>query len=150
LHGVAPALVITAGCDPLREDGLGYVKRLRGDGVAVKSLHYPGQFHGFLTFDLLLHGGRDAIARIGAALADAFKEHEPASTRRRQLNASRRQLIELQFNQLVIARFLLDLNRAVRRALVGPLGLAIFGRPDPIDPIDLSASRFKRVVENIG
>ena len=77
LSGLPPALVVSAGFDPIRDDGLDYAARLRGAGVPVKLLHYPGQIHGFLNFDAILSGGRDALQRIGAALNFAF-QGEPA------------------------------------------------------------------------
>jgi acetyl esterase len=72
LRGVAPAVVVTAGYDPLRDEGLAHVRRLRDAGVPVDLLHYPGQIHGFLSFDRVLVGGRDAVERVGRLLATAF------------------------------------------------------------------------------
>jgi acetyl esterase len=63
LSGVAPAIVVTAGFDPIRDEGLAYVERLRGSGVPVLGLHYPGQMHGFVSFDRVLLGARDALHR---------------------------------------------------------------------------------------
>lgn len=80
LGGLPPALVVSAGFDPIRDDGLDYAARLRAAGVPVESLHYPGQFHGFLNFDLLLGASRDALRRIGESLAQAFRD-EPARDR---------------------------------------------------------------------
>ncbi|WP_448680862.1 alpha/beta hydrolase [Pseudomonas nicosulfuronedens] len=72
LKGVAPAVVVSAGFDPIRDDGLDYASRLRGAGVAVQLLHYPGQFHGFLNFDAINGAARDALMRISDALIQAF------------------------------------------------------------------------------
>jgi acetyl esterase len=68
---LAPALVVTAGFDPLCDEALQYVERLRAHGVPVTGLHYPGQVHGFLTFDRVCSGARDALRRIGTVLAAA-------------------------------------------------------------------------------
>lgn len=68
LHDLPPAVVVTAGFDPIRDDGLAYAERLREAGVPVELLHYAGQFHGFLNFDGVLRAARDALDRIGAAL----------------------------------------------------------------------------------
>lgn len=73
LAGLPPALVLTAGFDPIRDDGLAYATRLRADGVPVQLLHYAGQFHGFLNFDAVLRAARDALDRIGDALAVALQ-----------------------------------------------------------------------------
>jgi acetyl esterase len=68
LHDLPPAVIVTAGFDPIRDDGLVYTGRLREAGVPVELLHYAGQFHGFLNFDGVLRAARDALDRIGAAL----------------------------------------------------------------------------------
>ena len=49
LEGVAPALIMTVGADPLRDEGLAYADRLMRAGVEVSHVHYPGQPHAFLT-----------------------------------------------------------------------------------------------------
>jgi acetyl esterase len=77
--GLAPALVLTAGFDPLRDEALEYVDRLREHRVPVTSLHYPGQVHGFLSFDRISSGARDALRRIGSHVATVMEhEHEGA------------------------------------------------------------------------
>jgi acetyl esterase len=72
LHGLPPALLVGAGFDPIRDDGLAYAGLLRAAGVPVQLLHYGGQFHGFVNFDAVLRTSRDALDRIGDALAGAF------------------------------------------------------------------------------
>lgn len=47
--GIAPAMVITAGFDPLRDDGAAYAEKLKGAGVDVHYRHYPEQIHGFAS-----------------------------------------------------------------------------------------------------
>lgn len=69
LSGVAPAIILTAGFDPLRDEGIDYAERLRAAGVPVRLLHYPGQIHGFVTFDRVLAASSDALRRLGAQLA---------------------------------------------------------------------------------
>jgi acetyl esterase len=80
LGGLPPAVIVSAGFDPIRDDGLDYGLGLRVAGVPVESLHYPGQFHGFLNFDTVLGASRDALQRIGEALAAIFNG-EPAHDR---------------------------------------------------------------------
>lgn len=80
LAGLPPALLISAGFDPIRDDGLAYAARLRRAGVPVQLLHYAGQFHGFVNFDASLHAARDALGRIGAALVDAYAGTTPDRT----------------------------------------------------------------------
>lgn len=72
LKGLAPAMLISAGFDPIRDDGLDYAARLRAADVPVDLLHYAGQIHGFLNFDSVIDAGRDALHRIAAALDKAF------------------------------------------------------------------------------
>jgi acetyl esterase len=68
LAGLPPAYVLTAGADPLRDEGEEYAKRLKGAGVAVTYRHFPGQFHGFFTMGKLLQQANIAASEIGAWL----------------------------------------------------------------------------------
>ena len=77
LRGLPPVVIITAGFDPIRDDGLCYAAQLRAAGVPVELLHYPGQFHGFLNFDSIIGAARDALTRMGASLVRAFRS-DPA------------------------------------------------------------------------
>jgi acetyl esterase len=72
LAKVAPALIVAAGFDPIRDDGLAYTASLRRAGVPVELLHYPGQFHGFLNCDTVLRAARDALDRMGSSLGRAL------------------------------------------------------------------------------
>jgi acetyl esterase/lipase len=47
--GLAPAVVVTAGLDPLHSEGCDYARRLRDAGVPVVHRDFPGLFHGFMT-----------------------------------------------------------------------------------------------------
>jgi len=78
LRELPPALIVTTGFDPIRDDGLNYAAKLRAAGVPVELLHYSGQFHGFLNFDSLIGAARDALARIGDSLALAYRGDKPA------------------------------------------------------------------------
>lgn len=49
LTGLPPAVVVTAGLDPLSSEGHAYAAALRQDGVPVVHRDYGGLFHGFLT-----------------------------------------------------------------------------------------------------
>ena len=52
-RGVAPALVVTAGFDPLRDDGVAYAETLRASGVEVEYRCYDDQIHGFMGMGIL-------------------------------------------------------------------------------------------------
>jgi acetyl esterase len=65
LAGLPPAYVLTAGADPLRDEGDEYAQRLQQAGVAVTYRHFSGQFHGFFTMGKLLQQADVAAHEIG-------------------------------------------------------------------------------------
>ena len=67
-----PGLCITAGYDPLRDEGEAYAARLREAGVDVRTSRYAGMFHGFLSMTAQLDKAREAVAEAGAALRAAL------------------------------------------------------------------------------
>ena len=68
LVGLPPAYVLTAGADPLRDEGDEYAKRLKEAGVPVTYRTFPGQFHGFFTMGKLLQQANVAASEIGVWL----------------------------------------------------------------------------------
>jgi acetyl esterase len=68
LAGLPPAYVLTAGADPLRDEGDDYAQRLQEAGVPVTHRSFPGQFHGFFTMGKLLQQANVAASDIGAWL----------------------------------------------------------------------------------
>jgi acetyl esterase len=66
--GLPPAYVLTAGADPLRDEGDEYAQRLKQAGVPVTYRTFPGQFHGFFTMGKLLQQANVAAREIGAWL----------------------------------------------------------------------------------
>ncbi len=49
LEALPPAIIVTAGLDPLCAEGGQYADRLRAASTATLHRHHPDQFHGFLT-----------------------------------------------------------------------------------------------------
>ncbi len=72
LRGVAPAVVITAEFDPLRDEGEAYARRLEEAGVAVDDLPYDGMIHAFFGLSAAFDASRDALQRVGIESARAF------------------------------------------------------------------------------
>src|SRR5438132_8704268 len=67
LTAMPPAFVVTAECDPLRDDGEAYAEKLRKLGIRATYKRYPGMFHGFMGFPAVLRGEGEALDDRGAA-----------------------------------------------------------------------------------
>jgi acetyl esterase len=72
LSGVPPALVLTAGFDPLCDEGESYARRLQDHGVAVDHRHYPDQIHGFLSAGKIIRAAVPVLDEIATALTSAW------------------------------------------------------------------------------
>ena len=72
LANLPPALVLTAGYDPLCDEGEDYAARLAAAGVPVTRVRVEGVIHGFLTMGKLIPAANEAVAMIAAALKIAF------------------------------------------------------------------------------
>ena len=70
LSGQPPTLVITAGFDPLRDEGHAYAERLRAAKVDVVDHEYPGQIHAFVSLTKAIPQGLAATMEI----ADYLRE----------------------------------------------------------------------------
>jgi acetyl esterase len=70
LHGQPPALIITAGFDPLRDEGYAYAERLRGAGIDVVYHEYRGQIHAFVSLTKAIPQGMDCTWEIGDYLKE--------------------------------------------------------------------------------
>ena len=70
---VAPALIVTAECDPLRDEGEAYAARLQAANVPVEYLCYPGMIHGFASLAGVIDAGKRVIDQVAAALLSAFE-----------------------------------------------------------------------------
>lgn len=72
LAGLPPALVVTAGYDPLRDEGRAYAWRLQQEGTQADLVEFGGMLHGFLSSPMLLHGARRGTTLCAAALREAL------------------------------------------------------------------------------
>ncbi len=70
LAGQPPAYVITAGFDPLRDEGKDYADKLDAAGVPVTVVNYPGMVHGFFSMRSLIPKAREAVAAAAAAVRE--------------------------------------------------------------------------------
>lgn len=64
LRGSAPALVVTAGFDPLVDEGDTYADQLRRAGPPVRHRRYPSLIHGFLSLGGAVRAARDATDEV--------------------------------------------------------------------------------------
>jgi acetyl esterase/lipase len=68
LTGQPPALIVTAGFDPLRDEGRAYGDRLREAGVDVVYREYPGQIHAFVSLTKAIPQGMAATLEVAEYL----------------------------------------------------------------------------------
>lgn len=59
-----PTLIVTAGHDPLRDDGAEHAERLRALGVPVEYREFPGQIHAFLSVRKAIPEGIEAVSVV--------------------------------------------------------------------------------------
>ncbi|MDP6405349.1 MAG: alpha/beta hydrolase, partial [Alphaproteobacteria bacterium] len=72
LSGLPPVLLVTAGYDPLKDEGQAYTEKLQADGVEARLSRYPGMLHGFISMPGLLDAARQSLAEGAQALKTAF------------------------------------------------------------------------------
>ena len=64
--GLAPAIVLTVGHDPLRDEGIAYARGLAAAGVEVRHFHAPDSFHGAFGRSGLLPSAAADVVRVWA------------------------------------------------------------------------------------
>jgi acetyl esterase len=74
LAGLPPAYLITAGYDPLLDEGRAYAERLAKEGVEVAYREYPDMVHGFILFGGVLDTANAAVAECSVRLRAAFEK----------------------------------------------------------------------------
>jgi acetyl esterase/lipase len=72
LAGLPPAYVVTAGFDPLHDEGEAYARRLADAGVPVTYECFEGQIHGFLLMGGVMAAANHLVYRIGQAIRSRF------------------------------------------------------------------------------
>lgn len=72
-RGLPPALVLTAGFDPLRDEGLLYANALSAAGVPAQYVCFERQIHGFITMGRLLEEANTAVELCAGALRRAWR-----------------------------------------------------------------------------
>nr|WP_246347934.1 alpha/beta hydrolase [Brevundimonas variabilis] len=72
LSSLPPTTVVTAGFDPLRDEGTAFVGRAKASGVKVAHHHYPDMIHGFAGLPQGSRRSAEAVARLAEGLAAAL------------------------------------------------------------------------------
>jgi acetyl esterase len=72
LSGLAPAFIVTAAFDPLRDEGEAYAKALRDAGIPATLRRFPGFIHGFINAAGVSRTSRDAVVEIAGATRAMF------------------------------------------------------------------------------
>jgi acetyl esterase len=73
LAGLPPALIVTAGYDPLRDEGEAYALKLREAGVPVDAVCFGGMIHGFVPMGRLIDTAYRAVSLIAGSLRQALR-----------------------------------------------------------------------------
>ena len=73
LSGLPPALVLTAGFDPLRDEGMAYAQRLSVAGVNTSLVSFERQIHGFILMGRVIDEANEAVAICADALRRALR-----------------------------------------------------------------------------
>lgn len=72
LSNLPPALIVSAGFDPLKDECKAYAEKLEAAGTRCRHDHYPGMIHGFINMTGFLDKGVECLDACGAALKQAF------------------------------------------------------------------------------
>ena len=72
LEGLPPAIIATAGFDPLVDNGAAYARKLEAAGVEVTYKCYDSLAHGFTAFTAVAPAARAACIEIASMVRDAY------------------------------------------------------------------------------
>ncbi|MFD6454174.1 alpha/beta hydrolase [Nocardia sp. NPDC060220] len=87
LSGVAPAVIIVAEHDPLRDQGVAFGSALTAAGVRNRTTTYPGTAHGFLSTPGLYPGAVHAMAEVTDALTELLSVNDMNTDNRKASSA---------------------------------------------------------------
>jgi acetyl esterase len=76
-EGLPPATIVTAGFDPIRDEGVAYADALDEAGVPVTHYHYPAMIHAFYTMladPAELDAAHEAVDNVATDLRNALSE----------------------------------------------------------------------------
>jgi acetyl esterase len=79
LSDVLATLIVTAGCDPLRDDGERHAKGLREAGATVELRRYQGMIHGVFQMTGALEGSRRLHRELGDWMREAADRAQQAT-----------------------------------------------------------------------
>ena len=66
--GLPPTVVVTADCDPLRDDGQAYCDRITAAGGQAHCINEAGLVHGYLRARTSVRRAADSFERISVAI----------------------------------------------------------------------------------
>ncbi|MEO0449431.1 MAG: alpha/beta hydrolase [Pseudomonadota bacterium] len=72
LEGLPPAIIATAGFDPLVDDGAAYAEKLEAAGVSVQFKCFDSLAHGFTAFTAVVPAAREACLEVAGMVRDAY------------------------------------------------------------------------------
>jgi acetyl esterase len=73
LGNLPPSLVIIAGCDPLKDEGLAYAEKLKKFGNNSEIIFFDGQIHGFLTMGARINDTKKLINIVAKKINTALE-----------------------------------------------------------------------------
>jgi acetyl esterase len=79
LAGLAPALVVVAGYDPLHDEGLAYAARLGAEGVATEVVAFEDMNHGFFNLVNFFERSDEVVDLVADRLATLARAGQPLS-----------------------------------------------------------------------
>ncbi len=79
LTGLPPTFVLTAGCDPLRDQGELYAQKLLKSGIHAWAKRYDGMIHGFIHMGGVIDQGKEALDYLGQAVAKMLRTARAAA-----------------------------------------------------------------------